>query len=103
MSPCPPHLPQFSIINELWTVSMDERTETQTVFPAETEKLMMKQCVQKNGGTFESIYLVIKKNCLLRHFKTLKIVQIEQRKLIISWQLIHSGFQIVSDFNGKQN
>lgn len=38
----PPHLPQFSIIDELRTVSMDERAETQTVFPAETEKLEMK-------------------------------------------------------------
>lgn len=38
-----PHLPQFSIVDELRTVSMDERTESQTVFPAVTEKLVMKQ------------------------------------------------------------
>lgn len=52
----PPHLPQFSIIDELRTVSMDERTETQTVFPAETEKLVMKQ---KQLET---------KQCLLKRF-----------------------------------
>lgn len=39
----PPHLPQFSIVDELRAVSMDECTESQTVFPAETEKLAMKQ------------------------------------------------------------
>lgn len=39
----PTHLPQFSIVDELWTVSMDERTETQTILPAETEQLVMKQ------------------------------------------------------------
>lgn len=29
------HLAQFSIVNELWTVSMNERAEPQTIFPAE--------------------------------------------------------------------
>lgn len=32
------HLAQFSIVNELWTVSMNECTETQTIFPAETQR-----------------------------------------------------------------
>lgn len=33
-----PHLAQFSVVDELWTVSMNERAETQTIFPAETQR-----------------------------------------------------------------
>lgn len=71
--PRPPHLPQFPVIDELRTVPMDERAEAQTVLPAETDTLQM-----RNFDTTEQ------KPAFLRH-KNAVSHSPDQTRSAISW------------------